>query len=244
MSGKNKINGADLPSAAEVIASVATPAARPRVETTDDALRLQATAAVMRAGAHAIERTGDIGGAMMERLEAGDMEAAAARYLDPLSHTTRPLVPGNGGEALLMTPDMASDDPRLVDTLTSAPDVLNAEASRARLELASKAGALVLGVDLAETIKARNSLERMLAHQLAALHQLAMRSAGCAGDLLRQHAHTANQAQSIEAARHATTAAKLMAAFQDGYVALDRVRRGGKQTVKVIYQQNRGGQWR
>jgi hypothetical protein len=58
---------------------------------------------------------------------------------------------------------------------------MNAEASRQRLQLASKAGALVAAVDAAETIKPRNSLERMAAHQLAALHN-AVR--GCPGERL------------------------------------------------------------
>ena len=115
------------------------------------------------------------------------------------------------------------------------PDLLNAHASQARLELASKAGALTLGVDIAETIKARNSLERMLAQQLGTLHMLAMMSAASAHQMLRQQTAFGNQAQSIEAARHATAAARLMGVFQSGYVALDRVRRGGRQVVRVTH---------
>ena len=41
---------------------------------------------------------------------------------------------------------------------------------------------------------------------------------------------------SVEASRLANAAARLMAAFQDGFTALDRVRRGGRQTVKVVQQ--------
>ena len=44
------------------------------------------------------------------------------------------------------------------------------------------------------------------------------------------------QLASIEAARLANTAARMMAAYQDGMLALDRIRRGGRQTVKVIHQ--------
>lgn len=209
----------------------------PKVQTVDDALRLQTGAAVKRAQAPDLARHGDIGGALLERVEADDMDAAAAAFLDPRSHTRNPIKPGNGGETILMTQDTRSDYPRLVDTLTASPDLLNAEAARTRLELASKAGVLTLGVDLAETIKARNSIERMLAQQLAGLHSLAMISMGNAQDLLRQYKAMGNPGHSIEAARHSNAAAKLATAFQTGMLALDRVRHGGRQTVKVTYQQ-------
>src|SRR3954447_1911795 len=45
-----------------------------------------------------------------------------------------------------------------------------------------------------------------------------------------------NPAHSIEAARLANASARMMGAFQDGLLALDRIRRGGKQTVQVVHQ--------
>jgi hypothetical protein len=39
----------------------------------------------------------------------------------------------------------------------------------------------------------------------------------------------------IEACRLANASARMMGAFQDGLLALDRVRRGGRQTVKVVH---------
>ena len=53
--------------------------------------------------------------------------------------------------------------------------MLTATASRQRLELTGNS--ILLAVDAAETIEARNSLEKMLAHQLAAAHRLAMHMA-------------------------------------------------------------------
>jgi hypothetical protein len=118
-----------------------------------------------------------------------------------------------------------------------SPDVLAAHASQTRLELASKAGVLDLGVDLAETIKARNSLEKMIAHQVAALHSLVMNAVARANDLTKLHkSFPGHKTYSIEANRNAATAARLVATIADAYVALDRVRRGGRQTIKVIQQ--------
>jgi hypothetical protein len=44
------------------------------------------------------------------------------------------------------------------------------------------------------------------------------------------------QINSVEAARLANAGARMMSAYQDGLLAVDRIRRGGRQTVKVIHQ--------
>jgi hypothetical protein len=55
------------------------------------------------------------------------------------------------------------------------PSSITAEASKARLDLAFDAGVLETGLDAAETIEARNSLEKMMAHQMAAIHSSTMK---------------------------------------------------------------------
>jgi hypothetical protein len=165
------------------------------------------------------------------------MEVAAATFLDPMTHVTGPHSVGNGGELVVRTQEAVARVPGIIDTLRESPDMLNALASRERLELAGNVGALTMGVDAAQTIGARNSLEKMLAHQMAATHSLAMRFGSRAAGLLQRHEHLpGNQALSIEACRLANTAARLMGAYQDGLVAFERFRRGGRQTVKVVHQ--------
>lgn len=234
MKGKlmTKVNGASQEP--HPLQSVAISADRPQAHSVEEALRLQTSAALRRAGAPEIEESGDVAGAMFARAEAADMDAAAVAFLGTFKGKA---TPGNGGELMDLTPDDRSDYPRMVDTLTKSPSTLNAEASRERLELAAKARGLTLGVDLAETIKARNSMERMLAHHLGVLHRLAMLHAAKASDLLRGDITMSSQAASIEANRNATTAAKLATAFQTGCLAFERMRRGGRQTVRVVYQQ-------
>ena len=46
------------------------------------------------------------------------------------------------------------------------PSYITADASKSRLDLAFDAGVLETGLDAAETIEARNSLEKMMAHQM------------------------------------------------------------------------------
>jgi hypothetical protein len=94
--------------------------------------------------------------------------------LDPLNHTSVAPQQGRGGEMVLETETNRRDKPWLIDTVKDRPDMLAADASVARLDLAAAANTLTMAVDVAETIQAANSLERMLAHQMATAHHLAM----------------------------------------------------------------------
>jgi hypothetical protein len=155
--------------------------------------------------------------------------------LDFASHTTGPVQPGNGGELIVRTREAWTSIPGVIDTVREQPDMLAATASRNRMELTGNA--LTLATDAAESIKARNSLEKMLAHQLAATHRLGMMFADHAARILERHHHIPmGQTQSVEVCRLANAAARMMGAYQDGLTALDRTRRGGRQTVKVVHQ--------
>jgi hypothetical protein len=95
-------------------------------------------------------------------------------------------------------------------------------------------------LDVADTIKAENSLERMLAHQLASLHRLILkltaqlnRLLNVIGNLSPTHPETA--AVNVEACRLAGAVGRLTTSYQSGMLALDRMRSGGKQHVVVQY---------
>jgi hypothetical protein len=110
----------------------------------------------------------------LERAEADDLDRAAEIALFPRNSVREPLAIGNGGELIVTISENLTERPRLVDTVRENPDMLIAEASVARLELATEAGAMILAVDAAETVQAANSLEKMLAHQAAVAHANAM----------------------------------------------------------------------
>src|SRR5215472_11142365 len=78
---------------------------------------------------------------------------------------------GAGGELI----DRENRCDPTVDTVAH-PDCVTAEASRDRLALASQAGSLSLALDAADTIQAQDSLEKMIIHQMAALHHGMMRA--------------------------------------------------------------------
>jgi hypothetical protein len=204
-----------------------------------DAVRLKTTARRKRALATTMrEDWDDLTGARFEMSEAVKMDALADAALNPLNNAGGAPQQGNGGE---MVVDESKKDPTkqswIVDTVTERGDMLNAEASMARLELASAAGTLTMAVDAAESIQAANSLERMLVHQMATAHKVAMTMAAKANDFASSiqswDPQARQQVQSIEAARMAGSAARMMETFQRGALTLERLRNGGKQTVVV-----------
>ena len=95
---------------------------------------------------------------------------------------------------------------------------------------------VALAVDTAETIQAKNSIEKMLAHQLAAAHKLAMTFAGQARKHTQQVGEGIYSGDLLHvdyATKMANASARMMDAFQKGALALHKLRTGGTQTVTV-----------
>lgn len=155
------------------------------------------------------------------------------------------VVYGAGGELVPDSGFSSATDIAILDTL-SRPDAVAADASRDRLDLLEQAGSLTLGLDTADAVQAGDSLERMLAHQLATVHLSTMKMSV---QLNRQieRLDVANprerQNASVEASRLAGAVARLSGTFQAGMTTLQRVRSGGRQTVIVQHTHiNEGGQ--
>ncbi len=120
------------------------------------------------------------------------------------------------------------------------PELVTARASVERLRLLDGLACIETALDAADTIAPKNSLERMLAHQLATAHTMALRFMATAQEYLsRSHPDDFGgrridpRTASTEAARLAGTAARLMGTYQEGMATLAKVRSGGKQHVTV-----------
>jgi hypothetical protein len=196
-----------------------------------DAVKMQLRAQRHRQVADHLQATGDRVGPMFERAEADRLELEADLILDPVVHATGPVRVGNGGELAIGTRAMRP----FVDTVRERPDMLAIDASQRRMELADKANVLQLGLDAATSIQASNSLEKMLAHQMAAAHTAALELQAEARDLLRAYKRSgyAHQQLSIEAGRLMNASARMMDAYQHGLLTLQKIRSGGTQTVIV-----------
>jgi hypothetical protein len=148
---------------------------------------------------------------------------------------------GPGGEVVRThsLPDGASLDvaPRNVGTRGVVRNTLaegatriaeDASVRRTDLLMQSSFNVLALGIDAAESIGAENSLEKMLAHQMAMGHEMAMRL----GDRAMSYELSRTEDQA-DACRCANATARLMTAFQGAVQTLQRLRTGGSQTVTV-----------
>jgi hypothetical protein len=123
----------------------------------------------------------------------------------------------------------------LVDTLQN-PNMVSIIASEHRLDLAACVGSRVAesAVDAAESAQAGNSLEKMLCHQMAAMHRAAMKLTARSLDF---------ESQPVEMARLSNAAARMMQVYQEALLTLQKIRTGGKQTVVVQHVQvSQGGQ--
>lgn len=175
-------------------------------KTQQRALRGQATILRTQASGSAVDEQLDY-----ETASSGMLAAEAFQQSSAVTLIT-------GGE---VTP---RHDSQLRDTLTT-PGVAALEASANRLELISKMGTDVaaMALDASDTIGANNSLEKMLAHQLAACHDSAMRNMSKA--ILEQ--------DPVQAVRMMNLSARLMETYQKGLMTLKRLRGTGEQRITI-----------
>ena len=153
--------------------------------------------------------------------QAIGFEQSAAAYLA----VADPPAIGTGGEFAIERSEEPGLQPRL-----ERPNRVNINASDERVGLLVDTDTVDMGLDLAESIQARDSVERMIAHQMAVAHRLAMKfGRRTEQELWRQ----TNPNAAGEASRAANSVARLMKAFQEGAQTLAKLRNGGQQVVTV-----------
>ncbi|MBL6459159.1 hypothetical protein JMJ55_27945 [Belnapia sp. T6] len=199
---------------------------------------LKAEATKRRLRARQMSERGDHQGAERACHDAAFLERQADRLSDPLLAVGSPPSPGIGGEVVSADPETPS---LYQNEVRQPPDLLAAEATEHRLALTGKVSgpALTLGLEMTESIGARNAVERNLVHQIAVMHALAMtlaaRASGFAADIKSFASEPRQQVHSIEAARMTRAAARALEASQRGMLTLERLRNGGQQVVMVQY---------
>jgi hypothetical protein len=140
---------------------------------------------------------------------------------------------------------------RLLRDTVKDPNLVTIDASRHRQELAAEAGVLEMSLDLSDTMGAENSLEKMLAQQLAANHRSIMKLSGIQNRLAEslqlgsseQIAITYLQGVNVEMCRVANAIARQQSAFNEGLLAWQKLKSKGRQEMVVqhVYV-NKGGQ--
>lgn len=150
---------------------------------------------------------------------ADEMEQEAKALITPAN----PLQRGLGGEVL---PQAQHGLPGLELTLKE-PDLLNLSASVQRADLLERNGVLELGIEVAQDLGSKGAVQKMASHQMAAAHKRVM-------ELMQESASASDPDIAIKMVR---ASARLMDAFNRAALTLDRLQRGGAQTIQVQYMQ-------
>lgn len=154
--------------------------------------------------------------------EADEMALEASIMLTPLE----PLKKGSGGE---IVPPYALGLSGLEFALKE-PNLLDAEVTIKRTDLAEKAGVFEMAIEVSESVKAKNSVQRMQAHQLVLAHKYAM-------ELM---ADASKQRDPIFKVKLMNCSARLMETYSKGALALQRLQSGVSQVVQVQHVQVNG----
>ena len=110
------------------------------------------------------------------------------------------------------------------------PDLLDVEVTIQRTQLADRAGVFEMALEASESVRAKNSIQRMQAHQLALAHKYAM-------DLM---VDASKQRDPIIKVKLINCSARLMEAYSKGALALQRLQQGASQIVQVQHVQVHG----
>ena len=163
-------------------------------------------------------------GLSMRARSAGEITEAAERHDMALWHgQAAAAITGQVQSVTIEHGEAVSQwSPWMRDMLMD-PDLPALDASRTRGELLEANDVTALGIDVANTVQAGNTVEKLLAHEIALAHKTAFEQAAKAQDD-RDPAVAAKRLESV---------AKMMAAAQRGALTLQKLRAAGPQKVVV-----------
>ena len=161
---------------------------------------------------------------------AGRVEAAERHERESDWHRAKTAVIKGHGErrareaTIALGEALSEANVNLQDTLVE-PGLVAVDSSVARGRLLLSNDIVALGLDVANTADATNTIEKLLAHEIALAHKLALEEAAQA----RKERDPAVEIKRLQ------TSARMMRAFQNGVLVLQRLRTGGTQRVVVQY---------
>jgi hypothetical protein len=156
-----------------------------------------------------------------------DAQLEATRLLQPLDRlvgdSTTELVP-----AARPGTDVSTCRSHWLNTLAE-PTVISVDASEVRTSLAARAGVLAPALDAAKSAKAGDSIQKMIAHQIAAAH--------VAGMEMLVKLQESPALTPADYARLTNAAARLFEISQTGSLTVQKLKTRGRQHVIVQHQQ-------
>ena len=184
----------------------------------DDSLSKAANENVLSDEKHALAR---------RARAAGDIDSAEEHERDSNWHGHATVALKSHGfrrvKGALVAGGEASALPGFFKDTLADPGLIAIESSEARGKLLLANGVVALGIDIANTIGAANTMEKLLAHQMALAHKIASEQASKAA----QEYDRAIQIKRLQ------VAARMMTVFQQGVLTIHKLRTGGTQNVVV-----------
>ena len=110
----------------------------------------------------------------------------------------------------------------LKDTLTD-PDLAAIESSLTRVRLLEMNEVVALGVDVSNTLRATNTAEKLIAHEIAVAHKVAM-------EQVKRAKFECDPAMEM---KRLQISARMMAMAQQGVLTIQKLKTGGTQNVVV-----------
>ena len=184
-----------------------------------------AQAIKLQQNAHKIKLMAPTYDPMRAQFNTGVAESMFVESVALLS-PSEPLQTGSGGEVVPPCNLGLSG----LELAHKEPDLLDAEVTIKRTDLAEKAGVFEMAIEASESVKAKNSIQRMQAHQLALAHKYAM-------ELM---ADASKQRDPIIKVKLMNCSARLMETYSKGALALQRLQSGASQVVQVQHVQVNG----
>jgi hypothetical protein len=184
----------------------------------------------------------------LAELSTGGMSASAAFKARKLEDEANKLLTLDsdieisvGNEALPSEPDDRKNDEfyGIRETLQSGADFVNLDASNERTRLVSDLNCLDLALDAAQSIDAKNSLEKMLMHQAAVCHSVSLELIRRAQERNYQsYKHLEGEKKNTEIqAKLINAACRLMDIYDRKMRTFQKLRSGGRQVVTVQHVQ-------
>lgn len=159
---------------------------------------------------------------------AGDIEGALSLADESQWHKEAAMTMYSRGNHVARSIEIVNTEavPRkpghLKDTLAD-PDIAALESSEARSRLLESNGIVALGVDIANTVRAADTAEKLVAHEIALAHKIAMEQARLAR----------YESDPVIELRRLQVSARMMAMAQQGVLTLQKLKIGGTQNVVV-----------
>ena len=126
-------------------------------------------------------------------------------------------------QAVVVQSEVRPSTPGYLKDTLSDPDLAAVESSEARGRLLKMNDAVALGIDVANTVKAGNTAEKLVAHEVAVAHKVSMEQAMRAS----QESDPAVELKRLQ------ISAKMMQVAQQGLLTLQKLKTGGTQNVVV-----------